>query len=180
MAKKTPEAKQPPTFGFPGAFAVARNQAGGDWAAAVFLYRIKFRWQMKNKLARHGLEWVAMSREEWAKESGLTFGEFKNRALPKLRQQPFVTINQWKLKPNGPKRLWVNLDPDWLDLCTTPLDMDPIQTGMIGPGQQGDWTEYPYKKNNEDPKGKSITGKNLTNKLGILKPGKLIIPKPQK
>jgi hypothetical protein len=179
MAKKTPGDKKPPAFGFPGAFAVARNQAGGDLAAAAFLYRIKWRFRMKKKLERNGLNWVAMSRDNWAKESGLTFGEFKNRALPRLRQQLFVKIQQWKLEPRGPKLLWVNLDPDWLDLCTTPFDMDPIQTGIEPIGSE-EWSSYPYKMKTEFPKGKPKPGKSILKKLGITKPGKLKIPKPKK
>jgi hypothetical protein len=49
---------------------------------------------------------------------------------------------------------------------------------MIGPGQQEDWTDYPYKKNSEFPKGKPKPGKNHAKLLGIAKPGVLKIPKP--
>ena len=158
MAKKTPEAKKPSTFGAPGALAVARNQAGGDWAAGMFLYRIKFRWRMKKKLERHGKEWVAMSRENWAVESGLTFGEFKNRALPKLRKWPFVTIRSMKLVPGGPKLLWVHLDYHWLDLHTTPFDMHPLHTGVEGiVGKE--WTNYPYKNDEDWKPKKAASGK---------------------
>ena len=143
-------------------------------ATAAFLYRIKWRFQMKKKIERFGKEWVAMSRADWAKECGLTIGEFKNRALPRLREQPFVTIRQMKLNPIEPKVLWVHLDPDWLDLCTTPFDMDPIQTGMIGPGQQEEWTAYPYK-NPEEQKFKKAktsgptTGKSVAELLKVSK-----------
>ncbi len=158
MAKKTPKAKEPLSWGAPGALAVARNQADGDWAAGMFLYRIKFRWQMKKKLQRNGLEWVAMSRENWARESGLTFGEFKNRALPKLRKWPFVTIRSMKLKPDGPKLLWVHLDYHWLDLHTTPFDMHPLHTGMVGiTGKE--WTDYPYKHEKDWKPKKTASGK---------------------
>ncbi len=171
MAKKSPEAKKPPAFGFPGAFAVARNQAGGDWAAAVFLYRIKFRWGMKKKLERHGIDWVAMSRENWAKESGLSFGEFKNRALPKLRKCPFVTIRAMKLKPDGPKLLWVHLDLELLFQCTAPLDMDPIQMGMME-NVGKDWTEYPYKHEKDWTPKKTASGKPKQTLAGEPKSGK--------
>ena len=89
-------------FGKPGAFAVARNQAGRDIVAAALLYRLKWYFDPKNnfkKLTRFDKEWIAMSRSDWATEAGLSESEMKDRALPRLRKQQFVTIRQMKLKP---------------------------------------------------------------------------------
>src|SRR5450755_3453189 len=99
-----PKKKVKSNFGEPGPFAMARNQAGGDWAAAVLLYRLKWRWQMEKKLNRLGKEWIAMSRSDWAREAGLSEGEMKNRALPKLRKRQFVKIRAMKL--GSQKLLW--------------------------------------------------------------------------
>ncbi len=148
MPDNSSDKKKFPSWGIPGAFAIARNQAGSDWAAGVLLYRIKFRWGMKNKLERFGKEWVALSREHWRKEAGLTLAEMKNRALPRLRKLEFIEIRQMKLKPNGPKLLWVSLDLGLLYDATLPFDMDPVQIGHFGIG----WEEpspYPYKKGEE-------------------------------
>ncbi len=101
--------KDKSNFGFPGAFAQARNAAGGDWAAGVLLYRIHYRWHtVSSKLDRCGKEWLAMSREELAIESGLSMSELKNRALPKLRKLPFIEIRAMKL--GKIKKLWFRLE----------------------------------------------------------------------
>src|SRR5947209_7436847 len=107
MGKKIKKAKTT-TYGNPGAFAMARNQAGCDWAAGLLLYRLKFRWGQEIKLKRHNKEWVAMSRGDWAREAGLSESEMKNRALPKLRKCQFVTIRPMKL--GAVKLLWMSLD----------------------------------------------------------------------
>lgn len=137
------EHKQP-SWGNPGAFAIARNQAGGDWAAAVLLYRIRWRWDtVEKKLYRLKREWVAMSRSQWASESGLSEAEMKNRALPILRKRPFVTIRQMRLTANGPKLLWVSLDLGLLHEWTEPPDMfdSALNGGGIGHTPQ---KAYPY------------------------------------
>lgn len=103
------------SFGEPGPVAIAIKQAQSDWAAGLFLYRIKWRWRMEKKLERFDKEWVAMSRAHWASESGLTFSVFVNRALPRLRTLSFVEIRSMKINANQPKLLWVNLDPVTLE-----------------------------------------------------------------
>lgn len=113
MGDQSVEAKVIPStfsFGTPGMLAIAIHQAGSDLAAGVFLYRIKWRWGMKNKLVRFDKEWVAMSREQWASECGLTFHVFVKRALPRLRKMPYVDIRAMKITPGHPKSLWVSYD----------------------------------------------------------------------
>ncbi|MBT3786828.1 MAG: hypothetical protein HN725_18290 [Alphaproteobacteria bacterium] len=137
-------------WGSPGAFAISRNHADGDIAAGILLYRIQYRWNFsKRKLHRHGKEWVAMSRSNWAREAGLTDAEMKNRALPRLRKCEFVDIRQMRLSPREPKLLWVSLDLDLLKANTTPWDMyDPIMKGMKVIGQEKK-SAYPYGKSDE-------------------------------
>ncbi len=131
-------------FGFPGAYAIARNQAGGDWAAGLLLFRIAYRWTNVNKkLQRLGREWVAMSRSDWAREAGLSESEMKNKALPKLRNLPFVTIRAMRLGTT--KLLWVNFDPVLAQDYTEPWDFyEVILDGGIPPGHTPD-PAYPYK-----------------------------------
>jgi hypothetical protein len=142
--------KKKTTFGFPGSYAIARNQAGGDWAAGLLLYRIKYRFlTVKKKLIRGSREWIAVSRADWAREAGLSEAEMKNRALPKLRKQQFVTIKQMKL--GADKRLWVNLDWDKLDEWTTPWDThEHLLNGGLGIGYEKPPGNYPYKLKPEE------------------------------
>lgn len=107
MPKKKVE-KRKNNFGLPGLYALARNRAGGDWAAGLLLYRLMWRWKMKSKLSRLNKEWIAMSRSDWAREAGLSEAEMKNRALPNLRKRPFVFIRAMKLGEK--KLLWMSLD----------------------------------------------------------------------
>ncbi|MEM9059852.1 MAG: hypothetical protein AAGD13_05260 [Pseudomonadota bacterium] len=75
MSDKPQDKKKGPddySFGTPGPLAISINQAGFDVMAGIFLYRIKWRSMMKQKLIRFGMEWVAMSRKQWAQEAGLT------------------------------------------------------------------------------------------------------------
>lgn len=141
--------KKEPTlhFGKPGAWAVARNQAGGDWAAACLLYRAKFYFQEgKKRLERHGREWIAMSRSDWARECGLSESEMKNRALPKLRKRQFMTIRAMKITPQGPKLLWISIDFDKMAEWTEPSDFFENQlNGMHQVGVHPDKLNYPYK-----------------------------------
>lgn len=109
MAWKKPPTKAPYVPGQPGAWAVCRFQCDGDWAAAALLYRLKWRWGQKNKLRRLGLEWIAESSREWALGAGLSFYEFRDHALPRLRKMPFVEVRQMKLHHTGPKLLWMSL-----------------------------------------------------------------------
>jgi hypothetical protein len=111
-------------FGEPGAYAMARNQAGGDWAAGLLLYRLKWRWQSKTKLKRLGNDWIAMSRSDWAREAGLSDGEIKNRALPKLRKRQFVTIRAMRL--GNQKLLWMSLNLAKLHEWTTAPEIHEV------------------------------------------------------
>jgi len=134
-------------FGKPGAFALARNQAGGDWAAGVLLYRVKYRLRPEaKKLKRHDKEWVAMSRNDWAREAGLSDGEMRNRALPKLRKRQFITIRQMKISPNGPKLLWMSIEWDKLHEWTDQPEIIDAQLNGTGIGfSTNELGNYPYK-----------------------------------
>ena len=92
----------------PGHYARCRALAGNDMAAGLLLYRIDGLWRfVKKKLQRHGNDWIAMSRAEWAKSSGLTINELKDRALPRLKKQcgHFVQIKTMRLDPTKPNLL---------------------------------------------------------------------------
>jgi hypothetical protein len=118
--------KKQPDFGTPGAFAVARDQAGGDICAAALLYRIKHFFNPENsikKLERFDREWIAMSRDEWARSAGLTLAEMKNRALPHIKKLSFVAARAMRLTPKGPKKMWISLDLVGMHAATTPSDM---------------------------------------------------------
>ncbi|MFV8557497.1 hypothetical protein ACNQ62_05435 [Sulfitobacter sp. SBS6] len=99
----------------PNLNALCRKLAGEDMAAGLLLAHILYIWRnRKKKLERHGLHWLAHKREAWAKASGLTFSEFRDRALPRLRKecQAFLTI---KAMGNGPaKMLWISVDEETL------------------------------------------------------------------
>lgn len=143
MGKKI--TKKITTYGMPGAYAMARNQAGGDWAAGLLLFRLKWRFQQKKKLERLGKQWIAMSRSDWAKEAGLSESEMKNRALPKLRKCQFVTIRPMKL--GGVKLLWMSLDPakqyEW---TTDDETYQMLLNGAKLPGYEKLPGNYPYKE----------------------------------
>ncbi len=143
--------KKTQDWGAPGAFAVARHQVGGDICAAALLFRLKYRWDHnKKKLERNGKEWVAMSRSNWAREAGLSEGEMKNRALPRLRKCNFVEIRQMKITPDGPKLLWMRLDLEELASNTEPWETYEMDlNGMHAMGHQKPKT-YPYKKDPDD------------------------------
>jgi len=104
--------KSPNTFGLPGDFAKTRMAAGGDLAAAILLYRVKYRWGATKKLERLGKRWIAMTQQQWADESGLTLQELKNRALPRLRVLPFIAVRAMCLSKGGAKSTWVSLDEE--------------------------------------------------------------------
>lgn len=146
-----PKKKENPnlSFGKPGAFALSRNQAGGDWAAGLLLFRLKFRWQSKKKLERFGKEWIAMSRSDWAREAGLSEGEMKNRALPILRKRPFVTIRAMRL--GNRKLLWMSLDETALHEATKSDDLnDALLNGSVPPGYEKPAKSYPYQYDDLD------------------------------
>jgi hypothetical protein len=129
-------------FGFPGLYAVARNRAGGDWAAGVLLFRLMWRWRSPKKLTRLGREWIAMSRSDWAREAGLSEGEMKNRALPNLRKRPFVTIRAMKL--GNQKLLWMSLDESEACECTYDWEWygNLLNGNVLGDSKQ----PYPYQQ----------------------------------
>jgi hypothetical protein len=129
-------------FGLPGLYALARNRAGGDMAAGLLLFRLMWRWRGKIKLSRLGREWIAMSRSDWARESGLSEAEMKNRALPKLRKQPFVTIRAMKL--GNKKLLWMSLDEAVAYQCTN--DWEGAEA-LFNNTMIGHDPKYPYQQN---------------------------------
>ncbi|MCO5130036.1 MAG: hypothetical protein M9932_05660 [Xanthobacteraceae bacterium] len=112
ITAKAKEAKKTKSrLSAPSELARCRIAAGGDIRAGQFLYRITFLWRAINpKLTRHGKEWLAMPREEWATSSGLGWSEFVNYALPLLRKhgQAYVEIHAWGRGKD--KKLWVSLD----------------------------------------------------------------------
>jgi len=112
MAKK--KAKPKENFApRPSQLARCRMMAGGDVIAGILLYRIMGLWsQYKAKLKRGGEEWIAMSRVNWARSSGLTESELKNRALPRLKKScgQFLTFKTMRLSPVSPNMLWISVN----------------------------------------------------------------------
>jgi hypothetical protein len=146
MTLDTVTIKRPPN---PGHFAICRNLTGGDWAAAALLQRIVGLWLYREKkgtkfLNRMGMEWIAMSRDDWALSAGLTPSEMKNRALPRLKQKcSFVTTRQMKLDPSKPETLlWISLDWDEMQKSLTPWDMHEAK--MNGQGIFAKEDSYPF------------------------------------
>ncbi len=71
----------------PGEFALCRKVAGGDWAAGALLHSVAVMWKLrKNKLTRAGKEWLAMPRCDWARRTGLSDAEMKERWLGQSAQ----------------------------------------------------------------------------------------------
>lgn len=137
--------KKKSTFGVPGLFAQLRNAVDGQWPAALLLYRVVYRWaNVPNKLQRLKRDWIAMSREDWAREAGLSISEMKNRALPHLRKHPFIKIRAMKL--GDVKLLWISLDLDELEKHKTPWDMyeHKLNGGTVIGAKKVQ--SYPYKK----------------------------------
>ena len=132
----------------PGRLAVCRNLAGTDLVAGVLLYRMVGLWiYRKKKLCRMGKEWLAMSRDEWARSAGLTTSETKNRALPRLRTHcsTFLDIRTMKLKPSDKNNMiWISIDWALLHEEITPWDMyEPMLNGESSLTMAA---KYPYKK----------------------------------
>lgn len=97
----------------PSELAICVALAGGNLPAGTLLYRITGLWRVrKKKLSRQEREWLAMSRDGWAKSAGLTIGQLKNAALPKLKKHctAFINIRPMKLAFDKPKQLWISLD----------------------------------------------------------------------
>ncbi len=102
---------------------------------------------MDKKLTRHGKQWIAMSRADWAREAGLSLGELKNRALPKLKKLPFVEIKAMRLTASTPKVLWMHLDMEAMNEHFTPLDIyEDVLNGAKMPGYEKAEPAYPYGK----------------------------------
>lgn len=83
--------------------------------AGVLLYRVLGLWKIrKNKLKRMGKEWIAHSRADWGKSSGLTEHQVKDVALPMLRKycSEFLTIKTMKVGYGSPNEVWISLDID--------------------------------------------------------------------
>jgi len=126
----------------PNLNALCRKLAGGDMAAGLLLAHILYIWRnRRGKLERHGRDWLAHKREAWAEASGLTFSEFRDRALPRLKKEchGFLTI---KAMGNGAeKKLWISIDEIALKEVmhgsgALPWDMFWAQVNGIGPGNQ--------------------------------------------
>lgn len=150
MPKTKPKATFSPGL---GAYAIARHQAGGDICAGLLLYRVKYFFDPKKKIKKlkrkiDGVEreWMAMSRDDWAREAGLTLSEMKDRARPKLEKFDYITIRQMCLKPGSPKLLWISLDLVKLHEATLPPDM--LEFFPPGEAVFGKEVEpvYPYAK----------------------------------
>lgn len=155
--KKQQHSKKPTKpvqfLGTPSMLACCRNVVDGDLVAAVFLYRVLGLWKfIKSKLERSDREWIAMSRDDWARSAGLTIAELKNRALPRLRQygSGFIVIKTMRLSPSHPNVIWISLDVDAMRDALSPWDMyEPILNGFKGIGQEKGIegsNSYPYKQ----------------------------------
>lgn len=126
----------------PNLNALCRKLAGGDMAAGLLLAHFLFEWRnRKAKLERNGRYWLAHSREAWAEAAGLTFSEFRDRALPRLRKEcaAFLTISAMG---NGTqKKLWISIDVGELGAfvkgpMAMPWDMFWAQVNHAGPGNE--------------------------------------------
>jgi hypothetical protein len=135
----------------PGQFAICRNLADGDWAAAALLHRIVGLWLYREEkkvkfLNRLGMDWIAMSRSDWAISAGLSDAEMKDRALPRLKKKcsSFVTIRTMRLSPSEPNLIWVSLDREAMSKAITPWDM--YGATLNGQGIFAKAEAYPYKE----------------------------------
>lgn len=95
-----------------GALAICRYQCEGHWQAAMLLFWIKWRWQKKNKPPKRNKEWIVASAQYWAKEAGLSYGEYKNKALPTLKRLGIIEVGTWKY--SGKRQTWIHLKLDEL------------------------------------------------------------------
>lgn len=82
-------------------------------ACSQFTILDKVALEEKNKMQRWNKEWIVASADEWAKESGLSQGEYKNQALPILKKLGIIDVKTWKLK--GTRKTWIHLNVDALD-----------------------------------------------------------------
>ncbi len=124
----------------PNLNALCRKLAGGDMAAGMLLFHFLYVWRnRRGKLERNGKEWLAHSRKAWAEASGLTFSEFRDRALPRLKKKchEFLTITA--MGNGAEKKLWVSVDEIALKeqmhgSGAFPWDMFWAAVNGIGPG----------------------------------------------
>lgn len=126
----------------PSLVAIHRAMAGTDLKAGVLLHHIVFEWANRNKkLERGGQQWLAHSREAWAQASGLTFAEFKNGALPRLKKECCGFLAVQAMGNGADKKLWISVNEmaimkHYSDVTGMPLDMYLAQLNGIGPGFQ--------------------------------------------
>ena len=113
LAKRIMEAQKTKSkLATPGELARCRAIVDGDWRAAMLLYRIAYLWRtITPKLSRHGKEWLAMSRADWAMSAGLSDSELINYALPRLRTHSFGIVELRAMGRGKAKKLWVTFDP---------------------------------------------------------------------
>lgn len=134
-------------LGFPSQLAMCRNIAGGDMAAGILLYRVLgLWWHLEKKVTRLGREWIIMPREAWARSAGLSDAEFKNRALPRLREDcaMFLTARSLRLTPSHPNMLGISLDADLMRENLLPWDMyHTLLNGTVIGAKKA--KKYPYK-----------------------------------
>lgn len=115
-------------WSMPNYLAQYRLLAGGDLRAAVLLYRIAQVWFGMTKsgkmLRRFGRNWIAMSRAEWARSSGLKTSEIKNYAIPLLKKHcsEFLEFRPMRVRHDGPNLLWVSVDEERMRECFAYLD----------------------------------------------------------
>ncbi len=119
-------------------YALCRKLAGGDMVAGILLFHIWYEWRnRKKKLERLGKEWLAHSREAWARAAGLTDDEARKRGFPRLKTNchDFMTIRAMKLGPV--KQLWISIDEIALsEAAQMPWDMFWGAVNHVGPGNE--------------------------------------------
>lgn len=97
----------------PGELARCRAFAGGDWRAAMLLYRIAYLWRVINpkmRLPGGDREYLAMSQADWETSSGLSTSELKNYALPILKERGFPIVQFEVHGRSEKKKTWVHFD----------------------------------------------------------------------
>jgi len=122
--------------------ALCRKLAGGDVIAGLLLAHVLYVWRnRRNKLQRHGKDWLAHTRDRWAFAAGLSRHEMTSRALPRLRNYcfEFLTI---KAMGNGTgKKLWIHVDEIALREHVSgseamPWEFFDITLNSVGPGTE--------------------------------------------
>ena len=135
----------------PGEVALCRKVAGGDMAAGILLHRVAVLWKLrKNKLERFSKEWLAMSRDDWARSAGLSEAEMKDRALPRLKKScaGFIDVRPMRVTPDSPNLLWISLDPAGMAdavMGDNSMPWDMYEMALNGLGIYPKSAKYPYK-----------------------------------